>query len=155
MKFQWKLFPLQRKLEWDLDMAKGRLGVLLRGWEHAASTLHALEQTRAQQAEVASTVLRRQADPLLHAQALGYLVAMEARIRRADAERRRIEEEVGAARAECLRCQQRLDTLGCVHDRALADQLTRADRDAAKVADLDWLAQQHRSAARPERGLQQ
>jgi hypothetical protein len=140
MRFAWQLAALQRKLEWEVDMAKGRLAVLLGAAEHTACALDALEQTCRQQAGIASAALRRQAHPGLHAQALGYLAALQARIAQAQAEQLRMAQEVAAARAQCLHCQQRLDTLATLHDHALAQHLTLVGRRMAKEADLDWLA---------------
>lgn len=140
MKFEWKLFPLQRKLEWDLDVARCRLALLLRDSEHAASLLQAMERSQVQQAGLASQAMRGRLDPTLHDQALGYLAGMEARIAQARAERVRIDEELATVRDECVRCQRRLDTLDVAHDRALAQHATQAQRRAGRDADCDWLA---------------
>ena len=149
MRFEWNLLPLQRKLDWELERAKGRLVLLLGESACAASALRELEQTRARQAGSASAVLQRRADPGLHVQALAYFAAMHARIAHAHAEQLRVQQELTAARAECLRCQQRLDTLEAVHDRALARHIEVAGRRAAKEADLDWLVRHGAAASIP------
>lgn len=140
MKFQWKLFPLQRKLEWDLDAAKGRLALVLRDCEHAASVLQSLQSTHRQQAGLAAQAVLRRPDPQLHDQALAYLAGMEARIAQARAERHRMEQEVAAARVECLRCQQRLDTLDVLRDQQLAQHAALLQQRQARDADCAWLA---------------
>ncbi|MDB5858700.1 MAG: hypothetical protein JWQ76_2389 [Ramlibacter sp.] len=140
MKFEWKLFPLQRKLEWDLDLARGRLAVVLRGCEHAGAILRALEGTHADQSAAALAATQRRADPVAHGQALAYLAAMEARLARARAQSAQLESQAAAARAECQRCSQRLDSLSAVRDQALARFTYAAQRDAAKEADFAWLA---------------
>jgi hypothetical protein len=140
MKFHWKLFPLQRKLEWDLDLARGRLAALLRGSEHAAGVLRALEGTHAEQSAAALAAVRRRTDPALHGQALAYLAGMEARLARARAQHAQLEGEVAAVRTECTRCRQRLDTVEALHDDAFAQFTHAAQRGAAKEADFAWLA---------------
>ena len=139
MKFDWKLFPLQRKLEWDLDLARGRLAVLLRGCERAGSLLRALEGTHAEQSAAALAVLQGRADPVVHRQALVYLAGMEAQLGRARTQSVQIEAEVAAARDECKRCSQRLEALEALHDRARARFTYEAQRLAAKEADFAWL----------------
>ena len=147
MKFAWKLFPLQRKLEWDLDMARGRLAVLLRGHEHAGSVLRALEEAHAGQSAAALAVAQRRPDPATHGQALAYLAGMEARLARARMQSARLEAEVSAARAVCNDCSQRLEALETLRDRALT-QFTYTDRrHAEKESDLAWLARTARRDA--------
>lgn len=140
MKFQWKLFPLQRRLEWDFDAAQGRLALLLRGGDSAAALLRALESQQAEQALHAGTHGRVQTDPARHAQALAYLCAMDARIVQARREERRLQQEIAAARAECLRCRQRLDAVDRLREQAAAAHLQEQLRCEAKETDLAWLA---------------
>jgi hypothetical protein len=140
MKFDWKLFPLQRKLEWDLDLARGRLAVLLRGREQAGGIVRTLEGTHAEQSAAALAATQRRADPVAHGQALAYLAGMEARLARARAQCAQLESEVTAAQGECERCSQRLEALGALHEQAFAQFTYAARRDAAKEADSVWLA---------------
>jgi flagellar export protein FliJ len=149
MRFQWKLFPLQRKLEWDLDLAQGRLGTLLRGEQHALAVLRALEGQRAEQAAHANAGARMKADPALHAQALAFLCALEAHIAQARAQQQRLQRDTAAARAECLRCQQRLDTVDSIREQALAVHQQAQRRSEGKEADAAWLARRVSQAAFP------
>jgi flagellar export protein FliJ len=140
MKFNWKLFPLQRKLEWDLDLAQGRLAFMQRGSEHAAGVLQALEGTRADQSAAALAATQRRTDPVAHGQALAYLAGMEAQLARARKQRAKMEDEVAVARAECMRCSQRLEALDTLHDQAFTQFTCEVQRAEAKEADFAWLA---------------
>ncbi|NML42927.1 hypothetical protein HHL11_04135 [Ramlibacter sp. G-1-2-2] len=140
MRFQWKLFPLQRKLEWDLDLSQGRLAVLQRGGEDAAALLTALEGQQSEQVMHVGAQARMQADPGLRAQALAYLCAMEARIAQARAQEQHLQREIAQARAECLRCRKRLDAMERLRGQAAVAYWREEQRMEAKEADLAWLA---------------
>ena len=145
MKFEWKLQPLQRKLEWELDVARSRLAAAAARYETVRNSVQALESSHAAQATAALATARR-ADPALHAQALGWLAAAETRLQRLRAQCARAQSELEAARAECRRSNERLEVLGALHEEALAQFRYASQRQASKEADFSWLA----SRARPE-----
>lgn len=140
MKFQWKLFPLQRKLEWDLDLSQSRLAVLRRDGEDAAALVRALEGQQSEQAMHVGAQARMQADPALRAQALAYLCAMEAGVAQARAQEQRLQEEVEQARAECLGCRKRLDAVERLREQAAVAHWREEQSLEGKEADLAWLA---------------
>ena len=140
MKFDWTLSPLQRKREWELDLARGRLGALLRSREQAAGILGELEEDRADQEAAALASMQRHADPVAHRQALAYLAGVDARLARARAHWRQLETEVVAAREACKRCGQGLEVLARLREQHLAQFRHAAQREAAKEADSAWTA---------------
>ena len=146
MKFHWKLQPLQRKLEWDLDLARGRVGAAGHRYDQARDAVRAMEVSHAAQAAAASAAAQRGADPALHAQALAWLVGAEAQLLRQRARCAQAEAQLEVARVECLRCNERLEALSALHGEARARFAYAARREAGKEADFAWLA----SAARQE-----
>lgn len=140
MKFHWKLFPLQCKLEWDLDAAKGRLAACLRECDDAAALLHSLEGAHAQQAGWAAKAMQSRLNPELHGRSLAYLADRQAQILGARLAWRRMQDAVAAARAECLRCRQRLDQLERVREQAMAQHTGTQRHRQARDADSAWLA---------------
>lgn len=140
MRFEWKLLPLQRKLDWELDLARGRLAPLLRGSERAANALRALEELHADQSAAALAAARQRADPAAHRQALAYLAGMEARLAQARRQCAQLASELAAAQAECSGRHVRLEVVGALHDQALARFRYAAQRCIDKEADFAWIA---------------
>lgn len=142
MKFDWKLQPLHRKLEWDLELARGRLAVLVRGHADAGEAVQSLEVERTAQADVALAALRRGTDAGSHAPAMAWLAAAEDDLTRLRTRLSVASESLDAARDDCRRCQQRLEALATLHQEARA-RFDHAERSRAlREADLAWLAWQ-------------
>ncbi|MCG2594954.1 hypothetical protein LZ009_19420 [Ramlibacter sp. XY19] len=147
MKFDWKLQPLQRKLEWDLDLARGRVAAARLRFEQAGDAVRGLEEIHAAQAAAALAATRRGADPALHKQALAWLLSAETRLLHRRTECTRAKAELAAARTECRRCNERLEALSALHDEAQVRFAYAERREAGKEADFAWLAS--RSAQEP------
>jgi hypothetical protein len=140
MKFDWKLFGLQRKLDWDLEQARGRLGQQLGEALELGGTLRALETSHAEQSAAALAAARRRTDPVAHGQALAYLAGMEARLARARFQRTQLDAKVEALRAECQHCNERREVLAALYDRGFSRYMHARQREAEKEADFAWLA---------------
>ena len=144
MRFDWKLQPLQRKLEWDLDLARGRVATLSRQQAQAQAALRLLENSRAAQAAVAQAATQRRADPALHVQALAWLATAELQLVCLRAQSLEAEAALADARAACLRCNERVEALAVLHGEALARFAYAVQREAAKEADFAWLGRRAR-----------
>jgi hypothetical protein len=140
MKFDWKLFGLQRKLDWDLELARDRLGQQLRQAMELAGALRALETSHADQSAAALAATRRCTDPVAHGQALSYLAGMEARLAFARSQRTQLDAKVEALRAECQCCNERREVLAALYDRGFSRFMHAKRREAEKEADFAWLA---------------
>lgn len=137
--FRWRLAPVQRKLEWEREAAKARLADRLQQALRATSQVAELEATRNEQAAAAARVMRARGDAHAHAQALVYLSALASRMVEAERERQAAESQADAARAECLACQRRLDTLVAARDSALGQHVRQELQRESKEADAAWL----------------
>jgi hypothetical protein len=146
MKFDWRLFPLQRKLEWDLEIAQGRLARQQRAVSDLARVLRELQATRDEQSAAASAATQRRADPFAHRQALAYLAGLEARLARARAHRSQAESQMEDFRVHCQRCNERLEALKALYQQAHVRFTHAAQREAEKEADFAWLTSAARGA---------
>jgi hypothetical protein len=140
MKFDWKLQPLQRKLEWDLELARGRLSAASRELRESCGAVRALEANHSAQASAAQAALHRGADPAGHSLALAWLAGAERHLANLRAQTTKDTESVAAARAACRRCQERLEALTTLHDEARRRFVYAANWEATRDADLEWLA---------------
>jgi flagellar biosynthesis chaperone FliJ len=138
----WKLLPLQRKFEFELDQAKASLQVALRQSESVRILLRTLIDTRAEQAGVRWSAQQ-------HAHTVAYLAEMSGRIAVADARRSALDQHISAARERCLQCQRKLELLQAVHDQARAQHLREARARAGREMDDAWLAKRHNTLCSP------
>ena len=132
----WKLLPLQRKFEFELDQATASLQAVLGQSESVRLLLRTLHATRAEQAGY-------QWDVQQHAQTVAYLAEMSGRIAASDVRLIALEQHLSEARERCLRCRRRLDVLQAVHDKAWAQHLRTAQARAAREMEDGWLATRH------------
>jgi hypothetical protein len=146
--FVWQLAPVQKKLEWELEAAKSQLAARLQQAAQAERALQQLEATHASEAAAAGLSMQATGDVLAHRRALTYLVDLRRHMASASAVHRHSEQKVLAARAECMRCQRRLDTLLSVRGQALDRHIQQDLRRSSNEADAAYIAR--RSAAAHE-----
>lgn len=138
--FDWKLAPLQRKLEWEVDEARTLLARVLAQWHAADEAMrHAESQLQEASQEARSSVVA-QADPRAHRRQLAWLVSLADAAAAAAHKERQAGEELAAARQDMLQRQRRLDVLLKARENAFTDHLHEQSRVAQNEADAGWLA---------------
>jgi len=138
--FDWRLAPLQRKLEWEVDAARTGLAAALAQWEAAGSALRGAEALLRQSSQDGRSALATQADPRAHRRLLAYLVSLGGQVAAATTREQQAAEELAAARQELLERQRRLDVVLRARDNALDAHLREQARGAQTQADASWLA---------------
>lgn len=151
--FRWPLAALQRKREWELEGARSHLAELLCEAATAAARLADLKQQHAEQAAAARQAMCSRGDVQTYARALVYLSVLSARIDGVARSREEAEQQVEAARAECLGCHCRVETLLAARNDALQEHARQALRRAANEADAAWLLRNAGSSARSMAGM--
>lgn len=152
--FDWRLAPLQRKLEWELDAARTRLARVLAQWQQARDGLEAAEERQEQAAVEARAQAAAATDPRAHRAMLSYLVGLGDQVAVARSQEQEAQERLAEGRQDVLRCQRRLDVLLRARGNALDDHLQAHARRDQSEADATWLAlrELQRTAQRPGEG---
>lgn len=150
--FDWRLAPLQRKLEWEVDAARMQLAGALARSEATARALREIQAVQQQAAQDARAAVSLRADPLAHQRMLRYLVGVAGQVEVATDEEKKAGEGLAAAREELLERQRRLDVLLRARGNALDAHLQERARGAQVEADATWLVlrELHRGAAGQE-----
>lgn len=138
--FDWRLAPLQRKLEWEVDAARTQLAGALAQCETAARALREIQAVQQQAAQDARVAVSVRADPLAHQRMLRYLVSVAGQVELAATEEKKAGDGLAAAREELLQRQRRLDVLLRARGNALDAHLQEKARGAQVEADATWLA---------------
>ncbi|TFY97079.1 hypothetical protein [Ramlibacter humi] len=138
--FDWRLAPLQRKLEWEADEAQAAVARELARRESAASATREAESLLVQASQDARQALEAHADPRAHRHQLAYLTFLNDRVAGVRADEQRVAGDLSAARQELLRRQRRLDVVLRARANALELHLREAARRAQVQVDADWLA---------------
>lgn len=134
------LLPLQRKLEWELEACRGRLGARLQALARATLELQQLQDARSAAATQALASMRDAAHPQAHASALRAIAALG--LQAATARRQQSEAHASLAqeRARCVDAQRRLETLRVLGWMVQRQQSRAWQRRASGQADALWLA---------------
>jgi len=146
--FDWRLAPLQRKLEWEADAARTRVARALAQWEAAGASLRGAEALLRQAGQDARGAVSAHADPRAHRRLLAYLVSLGDQVAVVTARELEAGEQLAAARQELLRRQRRLDVVLRARDNALDAYLGQQARAQQSQADASWLALRERRRGR-------
>ena len=138
--FDWRLAPLQRKLEWEVEAARTSLAKAQSGTQEADEALRAAEVRLRQASEEARGSAAVHSDPRAHRQLLSWLVGLGDQVAVAAAKQVEAAERLSAARQDLLKRQRRLDVLLRARDGALAAHVRDAARREQAEADAAWLA---------------
>jgi len=142
--FRWRLEPLRRKLQADLEGARLLLAALLGEEGRLAAAIRELD---ARFLHDARDILNAPLEARGRARALAYLLqqgeALHAQRRQACELRSRLTE----AREECLAAERRLNSVEKLRGSAQAVFAAEQLRRTAKEADLAWLALHSRAGA--------
>jgi flagellar biosynthesis chaperone FliJ len=143
--FRWPLHPLEAKLDGDLESARLALALLQ---HEERRTAQEVQQCSAQQEghQVAAAACLERA-PALRAHVLGYLAELDAKLAQVQASASKLQQEVDAARGDCIERQRQLACVQRLHDAAERSHVQERRRRASREADAAWLVhlQQHRS----------
>ena len=145
--FVWPLLPLERKLEWERDAARARLAQAMSVLHLAQLQLRELEALREEQGCRATALLRQAPDPRSHRQLLAYLVGIQQQLARAGLHLQALERALAAARAECARCERKLQSLVAARADAMRAYLASALLAQDRQADAAWLARDQSARA--------
>ena len=146
--FRWMLQPVERKLDAAVEGARLVLAALQR-------QLDALQQTaqqhgKEQQAQEALALEWIRRDVHAGAHAMRHLASLEVERLRVDADRIEMEQRVATARAECIECQRRVESVQALRRSAQRQHAEASLRRQWKDADDAWLAfTQQRRASGP------
>lgn len=140
--FAWRLAPLQRKLEWEVEEARTQLSKAYATAGAADEALSAAEISLDQGSQDARGLVAAQADPRAHRRILGWLVSLGDQVAVARAKQEAAAEQLAAARQEVLRRQRRLDALLRARENALAAHVRDEARGQQAEADAAWLVLQ-------------
>lgn len=132
----WPLEPLQRKRQWETDLAREALARRRIEWQASAQAHAALLQELDASASMAAPPVDVQA----HGRLLHHLLRLHQRIALASQAERESRRLFEAARDECLRLQCQLDTLASLLRQAQGEQRREMRRREQKEADASWLA---------------
>jgi hypothetical protein len=138
--FDWRLRSLQRKLEWELDVAKACLEQAGRTAAEAKAAWDQAHAAATEQATLASGSLRLRSDPNVRRCVLAFLVQAGDRIALLVKECERAEDSLADARTACADAERKLDVLLAVREVAWKDHARRVLRGEANEADAAWLS---------------
>ncbi|HEY8360366.1 MAG TPA: hypothetical protein VIL30_23160 [Ramlibacter sp.] len=144
--FSWGLLPLERKLEWERDACRMRVVQALAAVGRSQLHLRQLEALQREQDTAAAGAIRKQPDPQAHRNVLRYLASIQQRLQRAARQAHAEQEALALVRAECGRCEQRLEALVGAREAGMRGYIRAGLLRADRLADSAWLA--HRQSAR-------
>lgn len=138
--FRWPLQPLRNKREWELESARSALLQAQQALGRADAGVRALELRYRTHAQSAADAMHARLEPVLHREALGYLLQLGDEADRAREELARASEQAAQAKKTYIERQLSLDALSA--QREEAKRLYRADesRRTDSEADRDWLS---------------
>jgi flagellar biosynthesis chaperone FliJ len=145
--FRWLLLPFQQKLEWERDGARTRLAQALRALRESDRQRHELQAKREAECASAAASKGQSLDPARRRHTLGYLSALEARMRGLAQVHDGLQARVAQARDACAACERRLDAVERAREGAQRAYQCAADLRADRAADDGWLLHTRRQPA--------